>query len=190
MIDWITIKPALRDTVVTLMGIAPEQVRWKDEPEGSTWMNFPTVLLSVRDLVGVGVEEERRTDPVAPATDPQEVVTAGQKHFTLSVRVESDTADIADPNQAGSFGETLKTRFARATTVERLRGICSLAEYMSTKSFEYVDASGRAISCYVFDLLCATVDNDVDTSAGAGSVIESTTGAGTVDGVTVPIIAP
>lgn len=168
MIDWVAIKGALKPLVSDLMGLPPEQIRWQDEPEGTSWVNFPTVLLRVKSIVGNGTEEERREDQ---GDDDQTVNVCGQKHFTLSIRVESDTQDISDPNQAGAFGETLKTRLARTSSVERLTPIMGIADFLSTTWFDYVDKAGRQISTYVMDLLCLTVDNDPDTTDGAGSFI-------------------
>lgn len=178
MIDWATIKKTAHDVIAGVMHLEPGQVRWRDEAEGGTWMRSPTLLLSIFAPSDVGYAEERRTH--ANDTDDAQVVVSQQKSFTLSVRAESFTQKIDEPNHGAALLETLKTRLQRSTSISRLAGIFAITSFDKTRPFDYVDESNRKVSAHVMDLMCATVDNDLDTSEGAGGWIREVRGSGTI----------
>lgn len=175
MIDWAPIKSGIKSLLVDLTGVTP---RWNDEAEGGVWSGDPSLWLRLRALSEIGYEDERRSQPTA--TDDAIVNTTQQKTFTLSIRAESFSQDIADPRHAGAMLETIKTRLKRRSTAIRLAGLFSIATYQPTKFFNYRDADDRLLNVYVMDLNCATVDNDIDTTPGAGGWINEVTTVGTI----------
>jgi hypothetical protein len=185
MIDWVTIKGAVKPLISDLMSIPLAQVRWRDEAEASAWTAYPRFDLRILALGTFGYAEDRRSQPTA--TDDAIVNTVAQKRFTLSVRCDSDCQDLSAvqsgnvQRHAGALMETLKTRLQRQSTRNRIAGVFSITDFQPTRWFDYVDASGRQMSAYVLDLFCATVDNDLDVSPGAGGWINEVTGTGTLD---------
>jgi len=165
MIDWQTIRTVAKSLVEDLSGVT---VRWQDEAEGTVWDNAPIIYLRVSALVGVGIPEEQYKDAVP---DDMLVNVAAQKRFTLSLRAESFDQNLADGQHAGAILETLKTRLKRTTTIERLRNIFCIQESLNSSWFNYTN-QGRQVSAYTLDLLCATVDNDTEDTAGAGGYID------------------
>ena len=194
MIAWELIKPLLSDLIPELLGVPAACLRWKSEPRASTWVGFPTVILDVKSIKEIGVEEEIRneaTDDLGNLTgDDAEIVVGGQRQFTLSVRIESDEGDIMRGTHAGSLGAALSVRFGRTSSVERLaQATMAVADSLGAIEFAYNDAEGRSINTYVQDYLCLTCDNDVDTTSGAGGYIGRTIIEGTItDGATtIPV---
>lgn len=184
MIDWKTIKPLLKSLVIELTQLDDKRVRWRDEPEGSTWAAEPMVYLRARGIDGFGIGEEI-TDELPDGT--QEVSVCVQKSFTLSMRVESFTQDVSDPNFAGNVLERFKTRRWRTSTVERMHKLLSILTWTPTVWFDYLDNDGRQVSCYNADFVFGAADNDIDTTPGAGDVIEETIVQGTVTSDGTPI---
>lgn len=178
MIDWATIKSTAHDVIADVMQLKPDQVRWRDEAEGGTWMLDPTITLRIFGTSDIGYAEELRSTP--NATDDQVVTVSQQKRFTLSVRAESFTQKIDDPKNAAAMLETLKTRLQRSTSITRMAGIFGIAAFQSSKNASYVDENNRMVNAFVMDLSCSTVDNDVDTSQDAGKWIGSTQGQGVI----------
>ena len=191
MIQWLNIKLAAKSTIVSLLALQPSQVRWRDEAEGGAWTNSPALWLRLFGLGEIGhAEELRYNDPSTPDADAVVTVTQ-QKRFTLSVRAESFEQKIQGIAHAGSMLETLKTRLRRTSSVEKLAGIFAIAQYLPTRFVDYVDENNRQVSAYVMDLSCLTVDNDVDSTTGAGGWINEVKGTGTInDAVSTPISVP
>jgi hypothetical protein len=187
MIDWATIKPSISSQIATITGLAPAPngpVRFVDEPGGQLAGISPLVWLRIDNIVTVGVDREVRTDN---GTGQQTVTVVGDREFTLKVRVESFTPDIADPKHAANVGEAIKTRLKRSTSAQARAGIWGVREVLATKKLEYVEAN-RPITAYLVDVLCCTVDNDVDATTGVGDWIGEVQGSGTVkqqDGTTI-----
>jgi hypothetical protein len=189
MIDWVTIKPTAKGLIADLTQLGSDRVLFADEAEGGTWSRDPHIRLTIFGLGEIGHQEERYQQPVLnDTTDDLQVNIVEQKRFTLSVRCEGDTQDIADPMHAGSILETLKTRLRRPTSAARMQGIFAIADYRPTKRVDYRDQDGRQVSAYVMDLACTTVDNDADDTPGAGGFVNETIINGTVSGVTLPTI--
>jgi len=151
VIDWPAIKDLAKTVIADLSGA---KVVWQDEAEGSAWDTTPIIYLRISALGDVGIPAE--------SVDEDETVTvSSQKRFTLSLRGESFDQDLASGKHAGALLETVKTRLGRSSTIERLRGVFCVQETLGTSWFNYA-SQGRQVSCYVLDLACATVDNDVD----------------------------
>lgn len=167
MIDWANIKRVTKPLFARLCGIPLAQVQWKDEPEASSWTNTPTLILALKDTGEIGIDEERRSDN---APNDETVTVCGQRRFTLQVECESFSGPIDDPNNAAAVIARLKTRLSRTSTVEELHGIYGIETWEKTRKIEYV-SDDRNVSKYVMDLHCLTVDNDDDTTAGAGGYI-------------------
>jgi hypothetical protein len=170
MIDWGNIKAAVNDLISDLSGLSPSAIRWRDQAEGTAWVEDPAVFLSIDNIVGNGIEEERVT---AVGDNNQEVELLGQRQFTLSVQCESFEQDLISPRHAANVIETIKIRFIRSSSIERYRGIFGIRDYMDTKSFKYRN-QGRMICAYAFDLLCLTANSDIDRMPNAGNWIGRT----------------
>ncbi len=164
MIDWANIKATAKSVLGDLAGC---RVVWQDEAEGTVWDQAPILYLRISALAQIGIPVELRDDN--PNGD-QTVTVAAQKRFTLSLRCESFDQDLAGGQHAGDILERVKTRLKRSSTIERLRGVFAVQELLGAARFEYV-SQGRQVSCYTLDLGCATADNDVDDTQGAGGNI-------------------
>lgn len=190
MIDWNTVKQKITDQVVSLSDLPATSVRWVDEPNGGLVNGvFPIVWLRISSIVSVGCEEERYQDSTN-VDDDLDVNMTGQRQFTLSIRCESFTADIADPRHACNIIEKVKIRFWRTSSREQRNGSFTIANYLGTKWFNYIEA-GKPIYTYVCDMLCNTVDNDIDTAQGSGDWIKEALISGPVketDGSTIETI--
>ncbi len=179
MIDWQTVKQKITDQVVSLSELPAASVRWVDDAGGSLVNGqFPVIWLRVSSVVAIGSEEERYQDSIN-VDDDLDVNMCGQRQFTLSIRCESLVTDIADPKHSGNIIEKVKIRFWRTSSREQRAGSFTIANYLGTKWFSYIEA-GRPISTYVTDLLCNTVDNDIDTAQGAGDWIKEALVSGPV----------
>lgn len=166
MIDWVSIKALAKAVLVDLSGVA---VVWQDEAEGSAWTQMPCIFVRISSLGQVDQAMELREDD--DAGHDQTVTLAVQKRFTLSLRCESFDQDLASGRHAGDILERVKTRLRRSSTIERLRGIFAVQQVLGTAWFRY-ESQGRQVSAYTLDLLCATADNDVDDTDGAGGYID------------------
>lgn len=175
-IDWTTIKSTISSQVATLTGLDPRNVRWNDEPSGTLAGALPIIWLRVSSLVQAGVDYETRSDN---GTGEQTITVVGQRDFTLSIRIESFTPDIADDRHAMNIGEALRVRLKRSTSVQARSGIFAVRQILMSKWLGYVE-SERPLSTYVLDILCGTVDVDIDDTTGAGDWISEVQGMGTV----------
>lgn len=184
MIDWTSIKSAVRPAISDLTALPAAQVKWRDESAGSGWITDPTIYLRLKDITEVGYQQEVRSDN-APAD--QTVTVTQQKQFTLSIRAESFSQPIDSPKHAGALIDVLRTRLKRTTSTERFHGLFSILLYQRVQFFEYVNQD-RQVCAYVMDLTCGAVDNDIDTTTGAGGYINEVIGTGTVGGVPSPTI--
>lgn len=183
-VDWATIKSAVASQIATLTGLDPRLVRWVDEPSGTLAGSLPVVWLRVSSLVPVGMDYETRTDN---GTGEQTVTVVGQRDFTLSIRIESFTPDIADDRHAINIGEALRVRLKRSTSIQDRSGIFAVREILMSKWISYIE-SNRPISAYMMDVLCGAVSTDVDDTTGAGDWIGEVQGTGTIkeqDGSTI-----
>lgn len=179
-IDWINIKGVITTLIADISGLGPTGVKWQDEAEGGMWVVDPAVFLRISSVVGIGVEEERRSESLG---NDQVVDLVGQRQFTLSIRAESFEQNIASPRHASTVIENIKTRLIRTSTIEQYSGIFSIRDYMDAKWFNYTN-QGRQVSAYVFDLICLTVNSDIDNTLGAGSWInEVLVRSNTINGV-------
>lgn len=176
MIDWATIKPAIASQIATLTTLASSRVRWVDEPGGTLAGTLPMIWLRVSSVVNVGIDRELRVDN---GTGEQTVTVIGQREFTLSIRVESNTPDITDAMCSLNLANAIKTRMKRSTSVLARAGQFGVRQHLGTKWFNYIE-NRRPISCHVVDLLCITADYDVDATTGAGDWIGEVQGTGTI----------
>lgn len=183
-VDWATIKSTISSQIATLTKLDPRYVRWVDEPSGTLAGALPVVWLRVSSLVPVGMDYETRADN---GTGEQTVTVVGQRDFTLSIRIESFTPDIADDRHSMNIGEALRVRLKRSTSIQARSGIFSVREILMSKWLGYIE-SNRPVSTYILDLLCGTVSTDVDDTTGAGDWIGEVQGSGTIknqDGSTI-----
>lgn len=183
-IDFATIKATVTSQIATLTALDPSRVRWVDEPSGIMAGALPVVWLRISSLVPVGMDYETRTDNGA---NDQTVTVVGQRDFTLSIRIESFTPDIADDRHSMNIGEALRTRLKRSTAIQARSGVFAVREILLSKWIGYVE-SNRPISAYVLDVLCGTVNVDTDNTIGAGDWIGEVQGSGAVkeqDGSTI-----
>lgn len=181
MIDWQSIKTIGKSLIVRVSGLPENQVRWKDEAEGSTWVGDPSIWLNISTITQYGWDEERNTVP--NSTDDQVINLVQQKGFTWSISAESFTSDIADPKHAGALLDVVITsRLKRSSSEFTIAGIFAIADFRGGMRYApYVDKSGRRVNRYVQDVICLTVDNDIDDTQGAGGWIKEVIGQGTVN---------
>lgn len=182
MIAWATIKPIISAQVARIAELPETSVRWVDEPSGLVNGVFPIVWLRVSSVVSVGMDEERYQYS-GNMFDGNLVNMTGPRQFTLSIRAESFTNDIADDRHAGNIIERIKVRIRRSSSLQERNGSFGIAEHLGTKWISYIEA-GRPINAYVCDFLCNTVDNDTDTTEGASDWIREAIVDGTVKDTT------
>lgn len=183
-IDWATIKSTIVSQVATLTGLAASRIRWVDEPSGTLAGALPVIWLRVSSVVSNGIEWETRVDN--PPSN-QTVTVSGLREFTLSIRCDSFSFDVADANYSGNIIEALKVRLRRSTSIMARAGVFGIRALLATNWISYIE-SNRPISSHTLDILCLTVDNDVDATSAAGNWIGEVTGSGPVkqqDGTTI-----
>ena len=179
MIDFAAIKGEIASFVPALTGLPAAAVRWRDEAQGSTWAQGPSLWMRLQTVTRMGIEEEFRTAGAAPGDD--EVVTlSGQREFVWNVRAESFEQDIASPDFAGNILDRLCLRLMRSTAIFA-RTSFGIVHRWPTQFFSYKE-SGRQVSCFVVDIVCATKDTDIDTTRGAGNYIDSVHVLGDING--------
>lgn len=186
MIEWSQIKPLITSQIVTLSDLPANNVRWVDEPSGPLGGVSPVVYLRIASIVDVGDDEERFDEN---GDDDQTVIVCGQREFTLSVRCESFTPDIADSRSAAAVIEKIKTRWFRTSSFQERAGVFGVLDCLGVKWFNYI-ADKRPVSTYIADFKCITVDNDEDlspdTGAWIGEVLINSTNVNDVDGNPLP----
>lgn len=181
-IDFTLIKAEITAFMPALSGLPAAAIRWRDEPEGSTWTQGPSLWMRLQSTSRVGIEEEFRVDdPVPPYTGDQTVTIVGQRQFMWSLRAESFEQDIASDDFAGNIADRVAIRLMRASSIFA-RTAFGIVMRHPTQFLSFRE-SGRQVSCYVLDILCVTKDTDIDTSAHAGDWIGSARVYGDVDGV-------
>lgn len=173
-IAWNKIKPAIQLQMSDLSGLDSSSVRWVDEPSGLVNGILPVIWLRVSSVTSVGCEEERYNDNGDGTRN-----MCGVREFTLGIRCESFTADIADDRHSGNIIERIKIRLWRSSSVDERAGLFAIRDYAATKWFSYI-ADGRPIQTHMLDLFCITVNNDTDISDGADAVIEEALVSGPV----------
>lgn len=180
MIDFKAIKAEIMAFTPTLAGLQPAQVVWRDEPRGSAWIpGNACLLMRLQTTTRMGIEEEFREAGPSPTAD-QTVTVKGQRQFTWNVRVESFEQDIASASFGGNILDTFCIRLMRSSAIWA-RTSFGIVHRTPTQFFSYKD-SGRMVSCYVLDILCATKETDVDTSRSAGGWIGAVHVIGDIDG--------
>ena len=177
-IDFATIKAEIAAFMPDLSGLPAAQIRWRDEAVGSTWVADPSVWMRLQTTTRMGTEEEFREDN---GTENQTVTLVGQRQFGWNLRVESFEQDIASDKFAATVMDRICIRLMRSSQIWA-RTSFGIVHRTPTQFFSYKD-SGRQVSCFVLDILCATKDTDIDTSAHAGDWIGSVHVTGKVDGV-------
>lgn len=178
MIDFTSIKAEIKAFMPALSGLPADQIRWRDEPEGSTFVGDPCIFMRLQSTTRTGIEEEFREDNT---TGDQTVTLVGQRQFTWSIRAESDEQNIASNRSAQAVADRVAIRLMRASNIYA-RTAFGIVKRYPTQWVNY-KASGRQVSCYMLDILCVTNDTDIDTTRGAGGWIESARVYGDVDGV-------
>lgn len=182
-IDWASIKPVIVSQIQSIADLQSGEARFVDEPAGLINGLLPVVWLRVTSVMARGIEEERVQDPSPfDSTQPQSTNVCGQREFTLSVRCESVTPDVADDRAAVNLAEKIKTRVMRTSSREARGGLFGIARRLGTSFFSYIE-DGRPVSCYVVDLLCTAAANDVDTESD-GSFIQEALVHGDLKGTT------
>lgn len=180
MIDFAAIKAEIMAFTPTLAGLDSAQVKWRDEARGSSWApGNAGLFMRLQTVTRMGIEEELREAGPSPTAD-QTVTLSGQRQFTWNVRAESFEQDIASARFAGNIIDTFCIRLMRSSSIWA-RTSFGIVHRTPTQFFSYKD-SGRQVSCYVLDILCATKETDVDTSRGAGDWIGAAHVTGDIDG--------
>ncbi len=180
MINFPAIKAEINAFMPSLSGLPAAQIRWRDEAAGSAYMPGTTSLyMRLMTTSRVGIEEEFREAGPAPTAD-QTVTLVGQRQFSWNLRAESFEQDIASAKFAGNILDTICLRLMRSTSIFA-RTSFGIVHRTPTQFFSYKD-SGRQVSCYVLDILCATKETDVDTTRGAGDWIGAAHVTGDIDG--------
>jgi hypothetical protein len=177
MINWPDIKPALTSLVTDLAEIPLTSVYWMDQSQANTWGAEPSIGLRVSSVTNQGIEQELRS---SNDLNDETIVVAGQRRFMFSIIAMSFTQDIADANFAGNVAGLVSTRLMRSTSHARLAGLCAIETRLPVKWTSF-QSQNRQVSAYVLDVLMRTVDNDVDTTFGAGDFINEVV----MDGQTV-----
>lgn len=186
-VNWTLIKAQINELIIEMTGLTAAQVVWRDEAAGGQWLTSPQIYLRISSITDVGYADELRTQQTDPTKDSV-VTTVQQKKFVLSVRCESFEQDIANANHAGSILGTLRTRLQRTSSVWTDHDEMVLLTYGGAKWFNYVK-DGRQVCVYTMDMVCGTVDVDVDTTPGTGQWIKEVIVDGLVKSEAEPDIA-
>jgi len=171
-IAWNEIKPVISGQIQQSTGLDKDQVRWVDEKGANTNGLFPVIWLRITNVKATGWDEARFMPPAANApTDDLIPILVGQRSFTLSIRCESFTPDETDPLHSKNIIETVKTRIWFDSYIEQRYGVFAINDDIAVKWFNYVE-DNRQMSCAVMDLMCSTMNIEINDAPNAGAWID------------------
>jgi len=176
--NWPVIRPAILSAVVSATGLAPSCVFWKGSKEEAGWTSGGVVAkCNILSPGQFGRDESRAK--YDPNTQTRTVTNSGARKFTLSVRFE--TQDGSDSGVALVYADRLRTRIRRRSIADALLAAeVSVATMNDTQTFDGIRMQGRIISVAAMDLIMNGVENDVDTTQGAGDWIKQASMTGTL----------
>lgn len=163
--DWSAIKGAIVQAVKDATGLT--DVIWQGEPAG--WRAATHIDLVLRSPVAIGIDEYvHEFDGVG-----LEFTAAGQRRFTVSVRIESDSQTPGEESP-GHYSSRLRTRLRRPAILADLREEdVALSRIESTQEVEYTSPDDRQVSLAQTDLILLAAENDIDSSASTDEWIET-----------------
>lgn len=185
MIDWASVKPALKQWVASCTGA---QVLFKNEAEGATYRKPTWVVLDVLRVRSYDQDDTGTREVVTSegVTVLREYV-AGQR--TITLRVVSFTLPQVGGSWAGDVLEALRTRaqFARnAAILEAAKvALAAMGEHIQ----EDVEIDDRMCSAWYVDVDLNVSFEFVDTGTGAEDIafIQYVEGSGEVPEGSTPI---
>jgi len=172
-VDWTNIKSTAAALVADLSGFGPAGVKWRDAVREPTYGYQAIVYLRVASLRQQGTDEEFYDDAPGSGTDDMAVTVVGRRGFTLSIRCESSTTDLASAQHPLVVLERLAVRLRRTSTAQRLSdlGAFAVAQVEAIQYAPYVE-QGKHVECYVLDVQCNAFDVDVDDTLDAGGFVD------------------
>lgn len=176
--NWPGIRPALLSVVVQTTGLPVSCVVWKGSKEEAGWTSGGVVAkCSILAPGQFGRDDVRASYDATSHT--RTVTVSGARKFTFSVRFE--TQDGSDSGVALVYADRLRARVRRRSIGDALLAAeVSLATINDTQTIDGIKLQGRVISVAAIDLIMNGVENDVDTTQGAGDWIKQASMTGTL----------
>lgn len=167
--DWAAIRTAMQQAVTEMIAVPLDHVVWKGSFNESSMLVGTRVILSASSIGDIGWDEERREDDSVNPLGDQSVNRCGVRtlQWQLRVRAQNQGPD----NAARTLADQLRVRVFRPS-VKAILGAVGVtpAQTSATTNVDY-QAAGRLLSESSFEVLCNAVENDIDTTDGAGSWI-------------------
>jgi hypothetical protein len=176
--NWAAIRPALLSAVVQTTGLKPSCVFWKGSKEEAGWTSGGVAAKCSIASPGAFGRDEIRSSYDA-VTQTRTVTISGARRFTFTVRFE--TQDGSDSGIAVTYADRLRARIRRRSIADALRAAeVSVATIQDTQTIDGVKSQSRVLSVAVVDLIMNGVENDVDTTEGAGDWVKQASMTGTL----------
>lgn len=158
--NWTAQQAAIKAAVVAALGVSASQVRWQHEADAATWAPFPSVLLSLRNPRGLGIDQVRYDyDAQAEALIP---TYEGPREVTVEIKIESDS-QVPGADAVGQLSSQLRTRLRW----HRIRAELDTAELGLSTIGQTVQADyrsdGRMVSAAVTEVLLLAAETESDT---------------------------
>lgn len=180
-------RDAMAEAVTVMAGLPPGSVVWAGDLQATSVVVGTRAVLTANSVKTLGRDEERRKDdPVNPLND-QVVSRCGQRNFTWSIKLESQTQLPGATVRV--LADRVRVRLFRPSVLAILNAAgMSVADILATNESDYL-IGGRSASWANIDLLMNAVENDTDDTVGTGDWIGDAQISGTVhDGSTsVPV---
>jgi hypothetical protein len=165
---WTLQKEAIRIAIRDVTGLADSDVYWQGTVQESTWhaSGAPQAqaCLTITADRETGEGEVRQTYDAD--SDSRTAEVCGSRVMTVSVRIESETAEGAD--EAAALARRVRLRIR---TQDILAGL--LAESVSVAKVDRAipasyPSQGRMVSANVVDLILHVAESETDTPSGTG----------------------
>ncbi len=169
--------PAIRDTLAAVIAATTslplDAITWAGEIPASSAVITTRAVLSTPTVAGIGIDEVRSS---VNGLNDVTVNLCGQRRFTWSIQIESQE----DTQLAYVLIDNVRTRIRRQSIRDMLNvvGVAIGTELGATQ--RNVVQNGRQVTWAVMDMNMLAVENDLDTTLGAGQWIGEALIAGTV----------
>lgn len=169
--NWKVVEDTIKSVIVSITELKTAgAVAWEGQSDASTSRPSPRVDLNISGHLAYGDDEVRYEEPTT-AGQERKVTICGQRSFTLSVKIESFSQK--PETSARHYMDRLRTRLWREGVCAQLRSVgLAMSDILSVVEQEFIKDNRRS-SYIVMDIRVLAVENDVDTTPGAGRYIST-----------------
>lgn len=171
--DWAALQAAITTAVAASTGVS--SVKWEGEANSRRWGKTPTIDLtgpkSLRNIGQDGARSEFVVDAEAPGGGTLQTGQAGNRIFTVTVRVE--VPDQRPGYNASVYSSRLRTRLKRKEMIRQLSAAgLAVVSIEPTLGADYSMDGGR-ISATVTDVILSACEWELDDTAPTDEWIET-----------------